>query len=232
MNPRRPSSAGTEAEQRAATRPDQRARGGWGGAMATGLLVLYPLAAYLGLRYATPRVAAALLMLLLAPNLYRRWKHTPRAALRPLAPVWVAIGAALLSAVLLNSAGGLLFVPALINASLALTFGATLWRSPPLIERFARLVDPDLTPAETAWCRRWTWLWTIFLCGNGSVALVLAWQRSLVAWTAYNGLISYLLIGTLVASEYLLRKARFGRFRDHWLDRQLQRWIGHRRNQP
>ena len=193
---------------------------------------VHPLAAYLGLRYASPRVAAAILLALLAPSLYRRWKQTPGSALRPLAPVPVVIALALLSAVLMNSAGGLLFIPVLVNGLLALTFGATLLRPPPLIERFARLVDANLTRAELTWCRTWTWMWVVFLCVNGSIALALAWQQNLVAWTTYNGLISYLLIGTLVASEYLLRKARFGRFRDHWLDRQLQRLIGQRRNQP
>jgi uncharacterized membrane protein len=114
-------------------------------------------------------------------------------------------------------------VPVLINAGLLATFAATLRRPPPMIERFARLQDPDLRPAEVAWCRLWTWLWRGYFTVNACISALHATRGSLWSWTTYNGLVSYLIAGTLFGVEYSIRKYRFGRLGVHWLDRSLGR---------
>ena len=116
-----------------------------------------------------------------------------------------------------------LLLPVAINATLLVAFASTLFRGPPLIERFARLTVNDLSEAELRWCRGWTIAWSAFFVVNGGVALALALAGSLWAWTAYNGLVSYIAMGMLFGIEYTVRKYRFGRFGDHALDRMLSR---------
>lgn len=123
----------------------------------------------------------------------------------------------------LNSARPLLLVPVVINATLLVTFGSTLWSGPPLIERFARLQDADLTVPEVAWCRAWTIVWTAFFATNVVVASTLGVTERLELWAVYNGLLTYIVMGGFFVGEYSIRKYRFGRYNSHPLDR-LLRW--------
>ena len=101
-------------------------------------------------------------------------------------------------------------LPVAINALLLLTFGWTLRRGAmPMVERFARLQLDDPTPAQLAWCRLWTWIWCGFFVWNIVVATVLAVAAPLAWWATYNGLISYVLMGGLFATEFLMRRRRF-----------------------
>ena len=84
-------------------------------------------------------------------------------------------------------------------------FAASLYRPPSLIERLARLREPDLPPEGVRYTRRVTQLWCLFFVLNGSVALYTALFTSLATWTLYNGFIAYLLMGTLFAVELLCR---------------------------
>ena len=96
------------------------------------------------------------------------------------------------------------------NAVLLLSFGATLRRgSTPMIERFARLQEPDLSLPKQAWCRTWTKIWCAFFIANGAIAAGLARYADVEAWAFYNGLLAYALIGSLLALEWTLRRARF-----------------------
>src|SRR6185436_7648546 len=52
-------------------------------------------------------------------------------------------------------------------------------------------------------------IWCLFFALNGSTALLLALAAPLAWWTLYNGLIAYLLIGALFATEWILRRRRF-----------------------
>ncbi len=146
-----------------------------------------------------------------------------RPGLRSLGWLPILPASMLVLAAWLDSRGFVLVVPAALSGAFLLAFGATLWRGPPMVERFARLQDPDLTPAEVAWCRLWTWIWCVFFCLNAAIGLSLAALGALLAWATYNGLVSYVVMGLLFALEYAIRKARFGRYRSHFLDRQLRR---------
>ena len=57
----------------------------------------------------------------------------------------------------------------------------------------------------TGYLTRLTAIWAGFFAANGLVAL---WTTtaSLEVWTLYNGLISYLLVATLMLSEWLFRR--------------------------
>ncbi|SPJ34282.1 hypothetical protein [Kushneria phyllosphaerae] len=100
---------------------------------------------------------------------------------------------------------GIRLYPVMINVSLALIFLGSL-RSTPLIERLARLSEPDLPPEGVRYTRRVTWVWGIFMTLNAVIALVLALWAPLHVWQVWTGAISYLLAALLMAGECLVRR--------------------------
>ena len=80
----------------------------------------------------------------------------------------------------------------------------------------------DLSVEELRYCRTVTQVWSAFFVLNGGTALAPALLAPLSWWALYNGLLAYLLIGLLGASEYVIRKRRLGRFGDNLLDRALR----------
>jgi uncharacterized membrane protein len=95
--------------------------------------------------------------------------------------------------------------PAFMSATMLAAFGATLWRGPSMIERFARLVEPNLPESGVQYTRKVTWVWCLFFVVNGAIAVWTALYADWRAWTLYNGLISYLAMGVLFAGEMLVR---------------------------
>lgn len=96
--------------------------------------------------------------------------------------------------------------PVTISVGLALLFAASLIRPPSMVERFARLKDPDLPPEGVEYTRQVTKIWLAFFVFNASVSAYTSLRMSDESWLLYNGLISYLLIGLLFAGELLARK--------------------------
>jgi uncharacterized membrane protein len=197
------------------------------------LIVGYPLAVYLGLTRLRARELSLVLLALLLPGLVRKLlqgareharhgepaprEHMLRVALVPLS-VFALVG---LSA-LLDDARFVLALPSLINLTLFLQFALSL-RGVPMIERFARLQDPQLGPAQVSYCRSVTKVWCAFFVGNGALSAYLALFATLASWALYTGLIAYLLIGLLGAAEYLVRKARFREYGQGLHDRLIAR---------
>ena len=120
----------------------------------------------------------------------------------------VCLGGLLLAAVSfwLDSTGAVLYYPMLVNAALLLVFAASLVSPPSVIERIARLSDPDLPPAGVVYTRRVTVAWTVFFLLNGAAAFYTARFTPLETWALYNGLIAYVLIGVLFAIELAIRR--------------------------
>ncbi|HCQ3818278.1 TPA: hypothetical protein OKD99_004577, partial [Escherichia coli] len=54
--------------------------------------------------------------------------------------------------------------------------------------------------------RRVTQIWCGFFIINGGIALFTALYADMSLWTAWNGMIAYLLMGTLMAGEWLVRR--------------------------
>ena len=95
--------------------------------------------------------------------------------------------------------------PVLMNLVLLHIFARSLWTGPSMIERFARLHEPDLDAQGVRYTRTVTMVWVGFFALNGIVALCLALFGSWLAWASYTGGIAYLLAGLLLAGEYLVR---------------------------
>lgn len=76
----------------------------------------------------------------------------------------------------------------------------------PLVERLARLQYPQLSAQGVRYTRRVTQIWCGFFILNGSVALITAQIGDMALWSAWNGMIAYLLMGALMAGEWLVRR--------------------------
>lgn len=172
----------------------------------------YPLLVWLGLAARSPRTTALVMLCLVLPVALWLGRGARSAAARwlLLGPVVTLVGLAV--AACFDTAQFLFVEPVAISAGFLVLFGATLRRGAmPMVERFARLQDPDLSPPKQAWCRLWTGIWCAFFVANGSIALVLALAAPLAWWACYNSLLVYLVMGVLFATEWTLRRRRFHR---------------------
>jgi uncharacterized membrane protein len=85
-------------------------------------------------------------------------------------------------------------------------FAVSLRYPPTIVERIARLREPDLPPAGVAYTRQVTRVWVGFLLANAAVSFWTARWGSLDQWALWNGLLSYLAMGALFGGEYLVRR--------------------------
>lgn len=170
------------------------------------VLLLYPLLVFYGLAHFGPRLLAGLLLALSLGKLaFNRWLKLPMGNTS-----WLLLAASLATIITLvsGSALGLKSYPVLVNLVLLSVFGFSLWHPPSVIERFARLQyqlqKRELPSHVPAYTRKVTWVWCGFFTLNAFLALATAFASDSL-WALYNGLIAYLLMGLLMASEYLVR---------------------------
>ncbi|WP_253927012.1 COG4648 family protein [Halomonas hibernica] len=100
---------------------------------------------------------------------------------------------------------GMRAYPVAVNAVMLAIFLSSLWRGVPVIERLARLREPELPAAGVRYTRNVTWAWCGFFILNGAIASWTALYASLATWTLYNGAISYGLIAVMFTGEWLVR---------------------------
>ena len=152
--------------------------------------------------------------------------RTKAQGMHPMAGLWVAAAVLLSLGAALNETRFMLAYPSIVNAALFFYFALSLRRGPPVVERFARMVVPDLPHAEVRYCRTVNVVWCGFFVLNGAAATALAFWAPRTWWAAYCGAISYVLVGALFATEYVVRKRRFGRYGRGFIDRSLARLFG------
>ena len=175
-------------------------------ALAVTLTALYPILLWLGQGMVEPRWLALLLLAAALARLLSLKGARHGRALRQ--GRWLAVLAMLLvaAAVLANAVLPLKLYPVLVNAGLLSMFAYSLTFPPTIVERLARLQQPDLPPAAVAYTRTVTWVWCGFFVVNGTLALATTLWASDALWTLYNGVIAYLLIGLLMGGELLVRR--------------------------
>ena len=106
---------------------------------------------------------------------------------------------------LVKLAAVLKLYPAAVSAFFLARFSYSLVHPPTAIEKIARITDPQLSAAGVIYTRKVTLLWCAFFVLNIAASLYTTLFASMEAWALYNGLISYLLIGSLLAGEYCYR---------------------------
>jgi uncharacterized membrane protein len=175
------------------------------------LVIAYPIAVFWGLTHLPARSVSLIVLALMVPGLAWRFRRADRSTFWSMVRLPIAIGLLILGGVITDDRRFVLAMPVLINAVLLIEFGSTLRAgATPMIERFARMQEPELDHAKRAHCRRWTARWCVFFVINGAIAAALAIGAPLWWWTVYTGAIAYALIGAMFGVEWLERRARFG----------------------
>ena len=167
--------------------------------------IVYPLFIYLGLTRFSPTVLGGVVLGVVGIRI-ALMKKISLAKLKALLPLSVAAAVLALFSTLFNNERALLLMPMAVNATLLATFGWTLFRGPTMIARFAALTEPVITDKITRYCRKVTISWCLFFVINGAIAAYTAFFTSKEYWALYNGLISYILMGLLFGTEFLVRK--------------------------
>ena len=156
-------------------------------------------------------VFVALVYLLLATG---GRESTLFARLRKNARLLASAALLLFAALVCLVTGQSLFIklyPVAMNGIFLFTFGYTLFFPPNICFRFACLGDKTLSASLVSgrverYCKKVTVIWCVFFILNAIAALVTVFSKSDTLWSVYNGGISYGLMGTLFAIEFLVRK--------------------------
>lgn len=169
------------------------------------IIFSYPIAVYFGLNkfglQAVGGVLATVFLVRIVTGGQAKIKELKHLA-------WVSGGAGLLLLLLgmiFKQHGWLTYYPVVVNLCMFTVFALSLTQPQTIIERLARLQDPELPQSGIDYTRKVTKVWCGFFVLNGAIALYTCFQ-SLELWTLYNGLISYLLAGILFAVEWVIRQ--------------------------
>ncbi len=166
------------------------------------LTILYPFVVYFTLGHLEPRLLALILLVVYGTRYLLGRRNAPSYA------AWLFGGIASFAVLVfaMDSQTTLYYYPVLINLILFVLFGHSVLYPPTVIERIARLREPDLPASGVAYTRKVTLVWLGFFLLNGSLALITAVIGNVELWSLYNGLIAYLLMGLLFAGEFLVRR--------------------------
>jgi uncharacterized membrane protein len=169
------------------------------------LLALYPVAVFFGFRHFDAKTLGLALLAIAVLRLAASWLPTRKIEWPALLPALAMLLIGALT-ILRSSEWVLRFYPVLVNLSMFALFAFSLRWPPTVIERLARVREPDLDAHALRYIRQVTQAWCVFFVINGSIsawtAVVGDWQ----VWTLYNGLISYVLMGAMFGGEWLVRQ--------------------------
>lgn len=168
-------------------------------------LFAYPLAVYYGLSRWGPGLVTGLLTVFFLLRIIAG-RQTRLHELKYIA--WLSGGAGItltLLGSLFRQEGWFTFYPVIVNTLMLGLFASSLWQKETLIERLARIQEPDLPESGVRYTRTVTKVWCGFFLLNGTIAFTTCFMP-LAVWTLYNGLISYILAGCLFLSEWFIRQ--------------------------
>ncbi len=169
------------------------------------VLLAYPFAIYYGIDKFGLSILGAFLAVFFVLRIFTASK-TKLKEFKQLAIISGLIGITLIVlGILFRSKGWLLFYPVVVNACMLMAFASSLKQPQTIIERLARLQEPDLPQSGIQYTRKVTQVWCLFFLFNGITALYTCFL-SIEVWTLYNGLISYILIGAMFAIEWVVRQ--------------------------
>ncbi|EGQ8045107.1 hypothetical protein HYO05_17880 [Vibrio parahaemolyticus] len=169
------------------------------------VLFAYPFAVYFGIDKFGLNLVGGLLIAALLLRLFVANK-TPLKEFKFLALTTGAVGILLVAlGMVFKQHGWLKFYPVVVNICMLCVFAFSLKQSQSIIERLARLQEPELPPSGVAYTRKVTMVWCVFFVLNAAFALYTCFLPVKI-WTLYNGLISYLLAGSLFTGEWIVRQ--------------------------
>ena len=105
-------------------------------------------------------------------------------------------------------------LPVFIYLALLALFAGTLRAGgDPLISRFARMEQGELTAELSIYTRRLTVIWCVFFAGMACLSLGLALWAPFQVWFLHTFFLSYLLIALLFLGEFAYRRWRYPHYR-------------------
>lgn len=164
------------------------------------LSVAYPFMVYWGLQHYQAAKLLPLILIILGLRWLTGTRSTERLVL--LATLIAVVAIVLIWGYQL----GLKFYPVMVNLGFLVLFASSLISPPSIVEKMARIRDPELSPEAVVYTLNVTRLWTGFFLLNGSIAAGTALWASDEVWALYNGFIAYLLIGLLAGGEWIVRR--------------------------
>ncbi|MCF8467623.1 MAG: hypothetical protein K9G33_09500 [Sneathiella sp.] len=163
----------------------------------------YPFLVYFGLMRFSPFSVAVALVVFLALRLLLQRR---RAGRKTEVGIYLFVLAALFLLLLVDEMLAIKAYPVMISLSFAAVFGYSLFHPPSIIEKIARLREPELDAHAVQYTRKVTIAWVIFFISNAAISSWTALYASVETWTVYNGFISYILIGLMFGGELFLRQ--------------------------
>jgi uncharacterized membrane protein len=168
------------------------------------LALLYPLIAYLGLTVGSPSMVAGGLIIVVLLRL--KFGHSTlfnKNQIKLFAlSMFIVLGYSLLT----DTSDGIRFYPVAMSLLFLFIFAQSLWSKQTLIERIARINEPNLPASAVSYTRKVTIVWCMFFFINAGIAAYTALFSTMETWTFYNGLLSYCIMGLVGSIEWLVRK--------------------------
>lgn len=96
------------------------------------------------------------------------------------------------------------YYPVIINLSFFLLFFCSSFMKETIIQKMAKLIEPDIKPKALEYTKKLTYVWAIFTFCNFLISLCTVFLSEKI-WALYNGCISYILVGGFFAIEYIIR---------------------------
>lgn len=96
------------------------------------------------------------------------------------------------------------FYPPLCNFTVFMVFFCSLFAKETVIQKFARACGDKLDKPAWTYTRNLTYVWCVFMLINLLISIYTIFLSDAI-WMLYNGCISYILVGSLFAIEYLVR---------------------------
>lgn len=160
----------------------------------------YPFIIFFGIKVLPPGFLGLLLLVLLA----MRFGVLVKEERQILLPVLILFLGYSVVTTILNSVSMLLYYPALVNFSLFVTFANSLRHEESLL-RIVRARGATISEYTPGYLYKLTAVWAGFFVVNGLVSI---WSStlSMAAWTLYNGMLSYCIVGVLIGGELLFRR--------------------------
>ena len=124
-----------------------------------GIALLYPLLIYFGLQQFDTRIIAGILLALILARVIVSKFAISNFAFISVSVVAIAIA---ISTLISGSSLHLKLYPVLINFCLMTIFVYSLFKPPTVIEKIARLSEPDLPESGVIYTRKVTQVWSIF----------------------------------------------------------------------
>lgn len=164
------------------------------------LSLLYPFIVYWGLQ----QNSYEWLLIMMAGLLVMRWMSASSSQER------YFLGFAILMVAFviywLGSKSGIKLYPVIINLSLLVLFASSLLGKMSFVEKLARITEPNFPEKAVIYTRKVTQIWCVFFAVNAALSLITVLVGDDALWFWYNGVLAYVLIGILMAGEWLVRQ--------------------------